>query len=317
MPGVYYMTVTKPGFSFPSQYLKDKTEDVTFLDLYHGEEVAVTEGRADITVNIPVDSQVKEQPATRIIIVHYLRKLQYWLAFTAVPLAIVAAIISPGALTFAMLGFHSLMFILFRRLGYQKPPKNWGIVYDKKTRKPLGRAIARIYDKQYNKLLETRVTDDHGRYAFLVDKNVYYVTAEKVGYQPVKTNEIDLVKKTQDTMVGMDIGLPRASEQTVGTEVVAEAPAPVAEKPPAPKSEPSVGVGREALEQLIKHKVEPAVSPAETPQPATPAVEKPSVPPVHEIPASQPESVSAPEPKEKPMTPDEKPPATPPKNIFG
>ena len=317
-PGMYHLVVMKPGFTFPSQYLKDKTEDVTYLDLYHGEEITVTEGRADITVNIPIDSEVKEQPAMRIIVVHYLRKLQYWLAFAAVPLAIIAAIISPGALTFAMLGFHSLMFILFRRLGYQKPPKNWGIIYDKKTRKPLGRAITRIYDKQYNKLLETRVTDDHGRYAFLVDKNVYYVTAEKVGYHPVKTDEIDLVKKTQDMLVGMDIGLPRVSEQVASsTTAVSETPTAAPEKAPEPQPTLAGGVGREALEQLIKHKVEPTPLPVETPEAPSQVPEKLVAPPVSETSATPSTGQSSPTSTQEPTKPEEKPPAPPPKNIFG
>jgi len=225
-PGRYYITVTKPKFNFPTEYLKEDKEDVKYLDLYHGETIEVTVKNADITANIPVDPEVAEKPVFKVMLQYYLRKVQYVAAFAAIPLAAVSMVISPGALTFTLFGFHCLLYILFRRLGYQKKPKNWGIVYDKTNKKPLGRAITRIYDKRYNKLLETRVTDGKGRYSFLVNNNIYYVTAEKLGYKPTKTNDIDLAKKDQEAVVGMDIGLDKAKagekhnfEQNISTPV--------------------------------------------------------------------------------------------------
>ncbi|MDX9893438.1 MAG: polymorphic toxin-type HINT domain-containing protein [Patescibacteria group bacterium] len=211
-PGRYYLTVTKPKFDFPTQYLKDVKEDVTYLDVYHGEVVEVTTARADITVNIPIDPQVSEKPVFRIIIQHYLRKIQYAAAFTAVPLAAISMVVSPGPLTFSLFGVHCLLYVLFRRLGYERPPKNWGIVYDRATKKPLARAIARIYDKQYNKLLETRVTDNRGRYSFLVNNNVYYVTAEKPGYRKGQTADVNLVSKDRETVIGLDIPLEKGQD---------------------------------------------------------------------------------------------------------
>src|SRR3989344_4924196 len=209
-PGRYYLTETKPKFVFPSVYLKDKKEDVKYLDLYHGEVIEVTQDNANITVNIPVDPEVEAPAPAKVIFQYYLRKVQYAAAFLAVPLAGVSLAINPGPLTLTLFGFHCLLFDLFHRLGYQRPPKSWGVVYDNQNKKPINLAITRIYDKQYNKLLETRVADVRGRYAFLVDNNVYYVTAEKLGYQPFKTQDIDLVSQKREAVVGFDIGLDKA-----------------------------------------------------------------------------------------------------------
>jgi len=241
-PGRYYITVTKPKFDFPSNYLKDEKEDVKYLDIYHGEVIEVTEKNAAITANIPIDSQVEEKPVGKVIFQHYLRKVQYFAAFSAIPLAVFSVAISPSPLTFTLLGFHALLFVLFRRLGYQKKPKSWGIIYDKTNKKPLGRAIARIYDKKYNKLLETRVTDAKGRYSFLVNNNIYVVTAEKLGYKQFKTEDIDLVKKDVDTVVGMDIGLNKAKPGEI-PETLAPAPPtpPPAGAPPSAPTAPPVG----------------------------------------------------------------------------
>ncbi|MDD2807846.1 MAG: DUF4215 domain-containing protein [Patescibacteria group bacterium] len=262
-PGTYYITVTKPRFDFPTNYLKDDKEDVKFLDLYHGEEIVVTDRKADIVVNIPLDPQVQEKPAWQVIFQYYLRKIQYALAFASIPLAIFSVVISPSALTWSLLGLNCVLYIVFRRLGYQRRPKNWGIVYDKKSKKPLGRAITRIYDKKYNKLLETRLTDARGRYSFLVNNNIYYVTAEKLGYEPTKTGDIDLLSKQREALVGADIPLARGEAQkgeaaklepSVPREVVAGTPVEKTEPPEAKIDLSSVGVSRESLADVLKAK---------------------------------------------------------------
>jgi len=267
-PGHYYLTVTKPNYVFPTAYLKEKKEDITFLDLYHGEMIEVTEDKVSITPNIPLDPLEDARPVKKVIVQYYLRKVQYAAAFSAVPLAAVSYAISPSWFTFALLIFHTLLYILFRRLGYEKAPKNWGIIYDHENKKPLTRAIARIYDKQYNKLLETRVTDNHGRYSFLVNKNLYYVTAEKLGYNKYQSSEIDLISKDREAVVGMDIGLQRAGMAASQTEVEPadklKALAPV--KPPATVTPPPMPaqlpteqtVDRDQLQALLDHKINSA-----------------------------------------------------------
>jgi hypothetical protein len=286
--GNYYLTVTKPNYVFPTNYLRNDREDSKYLDLYHGETIAVVEKNAGIAVNIPLDPVEQAKPTTKIIIQHYLRKLQYAAAFLAVPLATISMLISPGPLTFTFFIIHCLLYILFRRLGYEKPPKNWGVVYDNTNHKPIVQAVARIYDKKYNKLLETRVTDLRGRYAFLVNDNVYYLTAEKGGYQPYKSNDIDLIKEDREKIVNLDIGLaklktggllippgepstskpedkpvpPSLSMSPTPPLLPAAPDNPTAElktqeiKPATPViSQPNnFGVGRESLEELLKKK---------------------------------------------------------------
>ena len=88
------------------------------------------------------------------------------------------------------------MFFLFRRLAIPPKPKNWGIVYDGTSRKPLSKAVVRVFDKKYNKLLETQVTDRDGKYAFFAGKNIYYVTADVPGYDRFVSGDIDLRKES-------------------------------------------------------------------------------------------------------------------------
>ena len=53
----------------------------------------------------------------------------------------------------------------------------------------------RVFDRKYNKLLETQVTDRDGKYAFFAGKNIYYVTADLPGYERFVSPEIDLRKE--------------------------------------------------------------------------------------------------------------------------
>ena len=277
-PGEYYLMVTKPKFDFPTALLKDKREDGKYLDLYHGETVMVTDKRIAVTANIPLDPKEDVRPATKIIFQYYLRKLQYAVSFSAVPVAAVSMVISPSAFTFTLFGFHCLLYILFRRLGYQRPPKSWGIVYDKGNSKPLAHAITRIFDKQYNKLLETRVADAKGRYAFLVDNNVYYLTADKGGYKTAKSFDIDLISKDKEAMVGMNIGLEK------GVLAVTELITPSQPSVPSPSvTTPSAAVQPPAGKVGLPANLQPTEKPV---QPVGPASVAPVVEPSKSIASS-------------------------------
>ncbi|MFA6322725.1 MAG: fibronectin type III domain-containing protein [Candidatus Buchananbacteria bacterium] len=279
-PGEYYITVTKPNFVFPTVYLRHEKEDIKYLDLYHGEPLRVSEDHANITINIPIDPQEQFKPAKKIIVQYYLRKLQYLAAFSSIPLAFISLVLSPGLLTASLLVVHTLLFVFFLRLSYQKPPKSWGIIYDKNNKIPLARTVTRIYDKKYNKLLETRITDNRGRYSFLVNNNVYYVTTEKLGYAPYKTNDIDLISQNREAFVNFDIGLNKSSD-SAGSGTEEPIRQIVSEENISHPTEPveTGGVGREVLTELLKSKesgqTNPVFTDSQPPQPILPAASEP------------------------------------------
>jgi len=191
-PGRYKLEINQPQFNFPSQFLISLKDDGIFLDVYHGEIIEVKEKGALITANIPLDPVGAERPIGRIIRQIALRRLQSSLSVISIILSVVFLAITPGILTGALLGVQVIFYALFRHIGVPPKPKSWGIVYDKASRNPLGSVAARIFDKQYNKLLETQLTDKRGRYGFLVGRNEYYITYEKNGYEKRQTEPIDL-----------------------------------------------------------------------------------------------------------------------------
>lgn len=192
--GQYRLEAVKKGFAFPSEYLKGQVEDGELIDLYHGEMVNVEE-ETNLAVNIPLDPQVKEETPREFKIKRWLRRFQHFLSVASVILTAVVLLISPSWFLLGLLFFQILTYFLFRRLALPKKPKSWGIVYDEKTRKPVGSSIVRIFDKKFNKLLETQITDSKGSYGFFANKSVYFVTTDKTGYKKYKSEDIDLSKQ--------------------------------------------------------------------------------------------------------------------------
>lgn len=209
-PGQYFIKVVKPNFSFPTNFLRDKKEDEKYLDIYHGEDITVTEKNTLVTPNIPIDpAEGTAKPNKRVILAHIGRKIQNVLAPLGIVAAAISVLISPKLWMVAILIGHCLLYALFLRLARSKKPKSWGIVYENQTKAPVGLTVARIFETEYNKLLETQVTDSRGRYAFLVGNNAYYVTFSKPGFAPKRTETVDLRGAKEGAAVGLDVGLEK------------------------------------------------------------------------------------------------------------
>lgn len=239
--GRYAIEVTKPGFAFPTELLKEKKADLDFADLYHGEAIEATVPGTVLTPSVPLDPIEKMETPRTVIRRAVFRSLQYAVSAFAVVVSAVSFAVTPSAITGAFLVFQIVLFEFFRRIARGRKPKGWGIVYDAATRKPLRYAFARIFDTQFNKLLDTRVTDASGRYAFLVGRNRFRVVFERSGYQ---THELDVDataenKKIITEKIGLTPGTPAPTPASLPpTEPIP--PPPAAPLPPrAPQAPPA------------------------------------------------------------------------------
>lgn len=204
-PGTYRIEIQRKGYAFPSNLLKGKREDAAFLDLYHGENVAVT--GAVFAMNIPLDAHERsEEAGSRAIRQHYIRLVSSGVSNGGLILSFASFGITPRPFIGVILLLNIASYFFFRRLATQtKRPKSWGAVYDATLKQPIHLAVIRLFDDEYHKLLETSVTDRYGRYSFLVGKNVFDVTAQKSGYEPAKSKPIDHTKA--ESIIAVDIPL--------------------------------------------------------------------------------------------------------------
>ncbi|MEK7607226.1 MAG: hypothetical protein AAB444_03475 [Patescibacteria group bacterium] len=219
-PGRYRLEVVKAGFVYPSIFLKDKKEDLDFLDLYHHEVIEVTEESTTIAANIPADPVEKMETPKEVFRRVTFRKFQRRMAAMGPVLSAVVIGISPSVVTIAPLAMHVALYFVFRRLSVGRRPKSWGIVYERETAEPMKFVIARVFENQYNKLLETQVTDGSGRYSFLVGRNVYYLVFEKAGYEPYKTSPVDLLKEGKEAFLGIDVRLSKRLAPPASTPAI-------------------------------------------------------------------------------------------------
>ena len=225
-PGVYRLEVTKNGFAFPTKILSGLKEDKGLTELYHGEPINVTAEGAIITANIPLDPVGEVIPIRKILFERTMSKVRNGVGLAGIVLTTGALVIVPQVKIAIMLAVHVALYFLFRRLAHPAPPKSWGIVYNAASRDPIKTAVARIFDVQYNKLLETQVTDARGRYSFLVGQNKYYVIFEKPGFERKISDTIDYEQSKGPAIVAIDMPLKAGELGVLAPSLVAVAAAP-------------------------------------------------------------------------------------------
>lgn len=212
-PGDYRLEVLKPSFHFPTTLLKEQKTDGDFLDVYHGETIRVSENNATIAANVPVDPSGAghEHDPAHILKRRFLGQLTRTISPLGFVIALALAILHPGILTLAGLGVQLALFALSQRLAKGRKPKSWGIVYASDDKKPVAGTVVRIFEPLYNKLLETVITDNQGRYSFLVGPATYFTTYEKKGYQKKEVHAIDTRSQKGPGTVAIDVPLTKAT----------------------------------------------------------------------------------------------------------
>lgn len=207
--GAYVIDVTKQNFVFPPEYLKGKTEDGHFADIYTGGEIDL-KVPTTITPNIPLDPVGADKPTTTILKEELKKYVIRIISFSGVLVAAGSFVVTPTPIMGGVVLGHTAMFFVFRRFSHAKKPKGAGIIYDA-SKKPLEKAIVRIFDTQYNKLLETQVTSARGEYSFLVGKNNYYIMVEKQGFEKYISQPITIGDSPDGSLIATDIQLKVAT----------------------------------------------------------------------------------------------------------
>ena len=215
-PGIYKMEVAKNDLVFPSKLLSGLKEDGRMLDIYHGEDIFVDNENVNVVVNIPMDPIGAIKTPWRVILQKRVRLLQYLLSMSGIFSTAIVILITNVWYLWIFLALHIVMFFLFLKYVNPRKPKGWGVVYDADNRKPINKVIARLFSKEYNKLIDFRVTDRKGRYAFLVGPSDYYVAFERTGYQDYRTPDLNFKdKETGETFINKNVRLEKTGGENM------------------------------------------------------------------------------------------------------
>ncbi|MFC1632800.1 carboxypeptidase-like regulatory domain-containing protein [Patescibacteria group bacterium] len=181
-PGQYRIQISKAGFVFPSQSVPG-TRDSGFANVYHGNTFELTEENPNIVASIPLDPPKAERTRQALMRSRVYNVIRNVIAWVGMAVAVILVILAPSPLTIGLLVAHVIFFFLFRFFARMQAPPTWGAVYDFLTGKPIRGAVVRIYDTQYERLLDSRVTNRRGQYGFIVGQNEYLLDAAKEGYK--------------------------------------------------------------------------------------------------------------------------------------
>jgi len=102
---------------------------------------------------------------------------------TAAVIGVASAVASlPVGLVNSVFALFRFGYLLISPLFIGRRGKSWGVVVDSITRKAIPRAVVRVFETQFNKLKESQITDQLGRFGFLVDPGDYTLNVEHAGY---------------------------------------------------------------------------------------------------------------------------------------
>jgi uncharacterized repeat protein (TIGR01451 family) len=206
-PGAYKIELRKEGFSFPPSRNFAEAADGPYLDVQLTKDLVTKDGA--IAKNLPMEPTGDLRPASQVIADQGRMRYQWALVAIGPSMAMAEYVATPKLEQTLALALHLLLFYVFTRIARAKKPKRWGTIRGADG-KPLKQAVVRVVESDYNKILDSQVTDAKGRYAFLVGQNRYFVTAEHSGHQPIKTDVMDFTKAPEPAVIARDIELKPA-----------------------------------------------------------------------------------------------------------
>jgi len=200
-PGEYFVTVTRPGFVFPSHIMQTSAVS-QYKDIYRGDTIKINERNAgSLALNIPIDPNIKEVPRARLRWLRILNKLGYFLEIfsillltTGTVLSWFALIVDPATINYYVLGLY-VVLIFAKYLVGGILERSWGEVTDSESGDPIGMAAIRIYDSEKGNIIGTRVTNSKGQFTALVSPGQYYLVVVKAGYQAFKSKPMAVTKR--------------------------------------------------------------------------------------------------------------------------
>lgn len=212
-PGLYEIKVMKTGFIFPSELMAGVPIDGRYADVYTGGRIEIGDHTITAAINIPLDPVGRTETDIAVIlrrrrVERFRRVAVQLLAPLGLLASLIVVIVQPTPVTIVLVAVQALSYVgsifLVRRPDMKK---GFAIVRDGMRRSPVQHAFVRLFDTRYNKLVETTVTDERGRYAFLAGPSVYDLAVEHPAYERADVKGVEVVPAKRLRPVAVNVEL--------------------------------------------------------------------------------------------------------------
>lgn len=181
--GRYYLRVTKPGYLFPTRLILTN-RDGRIDSVYSGGDLELNQDQAVISVAVPLDpKEVIETSWQRFSRVwqRWFEPINRWLLLVGFFLAVLSYSRDPSRLNFVILWLYlgGFAYVFTRGIRIKR---EYGVVTLSGNHKPLPQVELNLLDVEYKRLVSRRVSDDRGRYSFMVPPGRYQIKVVTPGY---------------------------------------------------------------------------------------------------------------------------------------
>ncbi len=196
-PGTYTISVIKDSYVFPTNIFAkygiaaiDKSSS-RISSHYVGQSITVTSDNNLINLDIPVDPHSKKATLlirAKIFLSDLFEIVTSGLSYIFLPsiitgslVSVFAAVILPTHRNITICLVYIIMVAIYV-ISHLSKIRKFSIVYDSKDKKPIPEAVVSVFDKNYDTLKETRITDKFGRFSISVPKGNYRFKVEREGF---------------------------------------------------------------------------------------------------------------------------------------
>lgn len=186
--GNYTIKVTKPGYTFPSKFVTGLS-DSEYQLVYHGEIFKMRSLAEPISLSIPIDAlsyrKVALKEALRLFYRKFQTQLETILFGIGFVVSVIAAVYNPIWFNQLILILYIFLFVIsaFRWITLVQV---WGLVISKDG-KPAALITLSLLETTFGRLVQRRVTDESGRYQFIVPKGTYTLLISSPEWELVPT----------------------------------------------------------------------------------------------------------------------------------
>jgi hypothetical protein len=172
--GQYTVKVFRAGYTFPSSLVRGRGSDGEYENIYHGEVLAVAGDRA-VAISIPLDPATAKG-AVMFKVQQFLRNFGSQLNWGVLIVGLLFSLVTLAqrlSLLNLLVFLIYLLLLVWSLIVWRRRVTGFGVVRDKVSNQPVAGIGVSLYDLEFNRLVQRRVSDDLGRFQLVVPPGNY------------------------------------------------------------------------------------------------------------------------------------------------